>query len=352
MQHRPARNTRLSGTRIALALMSCASMVGIGLGIGALLAAPATPSAVAPEVEDSFVPVTTRKYDDRRTVELTVAQGQHVALVSLADGRVTEWSCLVGSETASSGWFLAVDGQRLLNVATAVPPWRDLVIGDRGQDVEALQHELVRLGHDVPVDGRLDRRTWTVVDQLTRGIGAPGLPAGQIPFASFVWLPEERVQFSECVVGAGALAASGDTVATVGGGLSSLRIARAPATATDGARQIEIDDLEIPVAAGGIVADTGALAAIADTPSYRSWLEAEGSATITAVWTLAEPLEVAVVPAKALIQMSSPGRTCVTVQGVPVAVEVVGSELGASLVQFEGPVPEQIDADPSDARCP
>ncbi|MDR0416449.1 MAG: hypothetical protein LBH76_03880, partial [Propionibacteriaceae bacterium] len=86
--------------------------------------------------------VTKQIYDDARTVTLTLTAGPEQRFQTPRSGRVTSSACAAGAEFISGGSALSVDGVPVLGLATAVPLWRDLALGDAGPDVAALGAEL------------------------------------------------------------------------------------------------------------------------------------------------------------------------------------------------------------------
>ena len=130
----------------ALALVTAAAL---GAAVTGLLLADAAPTALREPVPVTSAPVTQRSFDDARTVELALTLGADVSLTAPASGRVTALTCRPDTPFSSGGSNLSINGAPLLNLATAVPLWRSLGVGDEGADVLALREELIRLGSNV-----------------------------------------------------------------------------------------------------------------------------------------------------------------------------------------------------------
>lgn len=328
------------------AAVAVVAAVAVGAGVAAVVLTPARPAVLAsPEAIES-VPVATQSFDDRRSVTVGFALGSGASLTSPGDGMITSFACTRGAALVSGESGLSLDGRPVLTLATAVPLWRDLTRNDRGDDVAALQRELARLGEPVTVDGVLGRETLDALERRFRSIGdvPPPEPTATAPDDStpdardvvlasrILWIPSPAVVVDECAVSTSAPTTAGEPLATLGAGLSAVAVEQMPGDLVPGERALVVDGEALPVDADGTVTDAAALATIASSSSVREATLGEAT-TFTATLDLVEPVEIAVVPPSAVVGVD--GATgCVVADDAPARVDVVGSQLGQTLVRF------------------
>lgn len=327
------RMSRLDGPKIALAALALTVAGALGLGAGALVFTDASPEALREAETVSAAPVTQRSFDDKRTVEVSLALDADTALTSPASGRVTAFSCQPGGVFTSGQANLSVDGERIVNLATSVPLWRDLAASAQGDDVVAVQQELARLGYEVPVDGIAGPATLSAVADLFHLSGDTAFQTGTIPSDRVLWIPAPETTVAGCSVSTGATVAAGETIGSLAGGLAGAGITRLPEGAVSGERVLNVDGQSIPLDADGRVSSAEALETLAASSSYAQALR--GSMTsLNGSYVLAEPVTVSVVPPGALYGIDGQAA-CVASNGTPLAVQVIGSELGQSFVTFD-----------------
>lgn len=320
---------------------------------------PETPGSLAAPTTAAAAPVTYRDYDDARSVSVDVVAGAKTPLVSGASGRVTASACSAGSVIGSGTRFLSVDGAPLVTLATATPLWRDLSDGDTGDDVQALQAELVRLGSPIAMDGRMGRDTLGAVADLLKRAGDFGKtedssPPTTVAAGRFVWLPAPSARIRTCDAAVGTTVTAGGIIATTEGGVDRAAVAHLPSGLSPGERDLTVDDVTVPVDAGGAITASEALAALATTPSFARGSAGSdsggtgsdgetGASTITGRLTLRTPVKVGVVSPSAVYAIT--GSTgCVASEGVAHRVTIVGSQLGQTYVRFEkGDRPRSVD---------
>ncbi|MGG7507473.1 peptidoglycan-binding domain-containing protein [Plantibacter sp. YIM 135249] len=216
--------------------------------------------------------------------------------------------------------------------------------GDKGEDVRALQVELVRLGYHVTADGTAGPVTLSSVADLFKTAGDTSASSNSVPADRIVWIPASSTVVATCAAPLGNLISAGDTLATLSGGLTSVSIQQVPADLVPGDRVLRIESLEVPVNAEGVVADPAALAQIAASPSLehqttKSSGPAEPDAdtndlakqAITGRFTLATPISVGVVPPTAVYSIEQ-DHGCVSSAGKPQQVVIVGSQLGQTYI--------------------
>jgi hypothetical protein len=343
------------GGAVSVVVLGLAVALGAGAAAGVALSAPSAPAVLGEPAAITAVPVTTRQYDDARTVAVTVTTGAAQQVLSPVAGRVTSSSCSPGATLASGQTILTVDGTAIVALATAVAPWRDLDVRDRGTDAQALNDELRRLGYPAPEGDRATTGTVAAFRQLVAAIGGTMPPAGVVPQSTIAWLPAPELVVDQCGAPAGSWIEVGQTIASSVVPVVGARVTDLPADAAPGDRVLKLGDVQVAVAADGSVADAPGLVAIATSAAYRrTTTDASAPAQLNATWVLAQPLSAWVVPPGAIFGLQG-SRGCVASGGAVHAVQVVGSELGQSFVvpEDEGTALDEVDAAPDDsATCP
>lgn len=351
MRRRPQPDRTLDRVR-AQKVVSGGFVVVVAVGLAAassgltawVLRAPA-PAPLADEVPVTDVAVVPSTFLDARTVQITAVEAEQVVLTGQASGTVTASGCTVGGVVESGAPVVVVDATPVVAFATARPLWRDLAVGDRGEDVRDVQGELARLGYSPGDSGRVDRATAAAVRAFAGDRGVRTETGGPVlARSSVVWLPQEQVQVTSCPAAPGREVQPGDELATVGSPLLRA-VAVVPAGLVPGDRMLRVDDVSIPVGADGVIHDVGALTALAVTPSYRETQDF-GDDSFSGVLQLQEPLDVISVPSAAVYGEDSSGAGCVVGDDAPRAVQVVASELGTTLVTVTGPVPGRVSLVP------
>lgn len=315
---------------VALAVV-CAAAAGVAAGV--VLTEPEEPTDLRAPAELAVVPVSERVFDDARTVTLRVMVDEVAPVTTLAGGRVTASSCAPGATVASGSTVVSLDGRALVDLATSVPLWRDLTIGDRGPDVAALHGELLRLGHAAPDGDRVTRATVTAYRDLARALGAAEPVSSVIDHTAVVWLPQPTVTVGACGTALGDALEPGATLFELPAGLASVVVAPVPPDAAPGDRVLMIDDQPVPVGPDGAVTDPAALEAIARSRALAEALAiAPDDPQLSVVWRLAEPLDTLVVPPSAVVGVGGPATCVLADDGRTHAVAVVGSQLGQTFV--------------------
>lgn len=332
--------------KLGLGAMALTITAALGVAVGALFVTDATPPQLATAPEITAAPITQQQFSDQRTVEVTLTSGTKTSLTTPRAGRVTRVDCQPGAVLNSGTSSLAIDSAPIVSLATTVPLWRDLYPGDRGEDVTALHAELNRLGHLVTGDS-VTSATVQAITAILRAAGETG-PISGVPLERIMWLPAAQTTVESCGVALGSQVAAHAPIATLPGGLAAARIALLPTDAAPGPRVLLVDGQSIAVSADGVVTD---LAALAQTSSYQQASHGQLGA-LSASYVLAEPVDALVVPPAALYQFDGTAA-CLASEPAPVAVQVVGSELGRSFVVAEGETtPETALLTPNeDASC-
>ena len=336
-----------SGATAATVGIAVVALVAAGTVVGAVLLGQDAPASVAGETGVRTAPVSVEIYDGTRRTPATPLLAEPTTLTLAALGRVRSSACAPGAAIASGSSPLVLDDRPMLALATAAPLWRDLDVGARGQDVSDLQGELARLGHAVTVDGVYGAGTRAAVRAVMTGLGVVR-PSGALASSDVMWLPAPEVTVTTCAVAVGD-AFTGGEVATVGGGLVALEIGGTDPVESWVAR---FQTAAAPINPDRTVTDPAFLAAVAASP-LMDWSQTEGAGTLELELALAEPVQVAVVPPAALFALTGDRACLVADDGAVLPVRVVASALGQTLVEVDGPVPDQVSLDPGDdLTCP
>lgn len=340
------------------AIVSTTVLVGVlaaaaGLGAGLVLAPVPVPDAVAPVVDAQVVTVTARDFDDLRSVEVSPVLEKSRDYTSQAAGVVRASSCKPGEMVASGQRVLTVDDRSVIALHLSTPPWRSLSRGMHGDDVKALQRELVRLGYQVATDGRYAAQTEREVEALWKKAGTTSR-LKSLPLDQLVWLPGTSAVPASCPLAVGDRLTAGGKVFTTGGRLTGLRLT-VPTTAQQGERVAELGKVQAPVSGKDVVDDAAFLTAFAATRDYQAWAEAKASdktasQPLTVQTRLAMKISVVPIPPAALYAVN--GTTaCLVDGGKPIQVRVVASELGQTYVAAS-PLPTAVSVPAPDGASP
>lgn len=315
----------------SLALLIAPTTLAVGVAAGLLVRPAAAPADLLAASHVTSAPVASQLFEDARQPTVRFAIDPDTNLTTTHSGRLTETSCRVGVPIESGQVLARADDQPVVALATSLPLYRDLARGAKGNDVSALQTELARLGFDVSVTGTFDRRTVVAVKALQKRMGTPK-PSGALALADVVWLPQASVTPTGCKATVGATL-GGDPLATVAGELRRISFDR-PASLAPGDRTLTLfgQTIGLPADADG-TDDPAFLAAVAGTREFAAQRR-DDAAEVSGDYRLATPLTAWKVPPSALFGLAQ-GRGCVQAGDEAVPVVVVGSGLGASLVQTD-----------------
>lgn len=318
----------------------CAAM-GILVGLAVRPVAPPADLAAAPVPDRAEV--THQQFADQRTVPVRFTNSRARSVASPGDGLITASRCRPG-RTLRSGQSLGnLDEAPVLLLHTAVPIYRDLAAGARGRDVRALQTELDRLGLRIKITGYYGSMTTAAIKTLQRRAGA-AQPTGRIAVGRVVWLPTRSVTPTSCEARLGDRVGAGTGWAKVDGGLVRVDL-DLPDGIAPGKRTMQLYGQHIDLGTKSSTRDTDFLARVEATPEFAAHRRDGTDSDVTASVSLSKPLEVLKVPPAALFGIR--GRhACVESGDQVVAVELVGSGLGASLVTSPTPL-DSVDLGPA-----
>lgn len=302
------------------------------------------------ERESSYILVRS-EFADERPVEVRVAPDLGRPLIVRDSGVLTMVDCVVGDSWASGSSTVAVDGARLMLLSGNEPWYRDLTLGDEGEDVMNLQRALNRLSGEVTVSGRFDAATRAAWKKIAAKAQVPAKD-GVFRLSEIVWLPEDEVAITQCPLAAGQDIADGAAIATAGSGSAAVSFA-APADLFDGVRTLSVGATTVKLDKDlGLIASEDAKAVLSTVEVAAAIAQGDGEAVqVSGALRLASPIAVYAVPPSAVLRDAS-ARVCVLSAGSPVAAEVVSSGLGLTYVRLEDDPPPAVDVSPAeDATC-
>jgi hypothetical protein len=264
-----------------------------------------------------------------------------VAVMGNRAGVVTGSKCVPGMLVSSGESVTELDGLPLVGLATTKPLWRDLVVGDRGADVAALSTELARLGLLGSTGDRVTRDTVKAFSAMMEALGmaSPNAYRDLIARDLTVWLPAVEIEVGECSVSTGMSVLAGDTLWVSASHAESARVVSPPSDVLPGDRIVRVGAVTVASRRDGVIANPGALS----VPEVMAQAQAlpEGGYEFTAVFALARPVEVFVVPPSAVRGLEG-DYGCVDSEGREIAVRVVGSELGQTFLRLDEANPSLI----------
>jgi len=308
--------------------------------VGLLVAPQRPPQDLAAGADPTTAPATVQEFSDSRAVTLTYRTGSDVPLMAHTAGVVTG---MPDALTATSGAPVVWVGDLpLIGLATTTPLYRDLTLGDKGNDVQALNAELARLGYDAPQSTSFTTVTRTAWTALQRACGVTS-PAQGVSLSGVVWLPGASVQVQTWTFALGTPTPADGVLGVVAGGVESASVAMSDGSPllTDG-RTLTVAGVTIDLPPDGIMLDAGFLAATIGRTQSVSTDGVTYSRQAQGTIQLATPLTVLAVPPVAVFAVVG-ASGCLQVGQTGVPVTVVGSSMGVSLVTTgDGSTPSQV----------
>ncbi|WP_240320403.1 peptidoglycan-binding domain-containing protein [Bifidobacterium animalis] len=141
-------------------------------------------------------PASSQEYSGTQQVNVVPTIAADRQLPGNATGTVTEnW---MAGELRSGSRAYQVNDRTVVALHTATPLYRDLKVGDRGEDVRSLNDELSRLGYDsVPQSGEYNRNTGNGWRQLMVDAGnsdGAGEDDMNLRLSDTMWIPPDSVK--------------------------------------------------------------------------------------------------------------------------------------------------------------
>lgn len=307
------------------------------------------PSEQAGAGESQKYPIERVAFTDAQQVEVTVQPGSTRPVNSPVSGTITGTDCKTGTPLTTGSVVLEVNQRPVIAMVTHAPLFRELVGGETGADVEAVQESLRQAGYDVSSSGRYDWATRAAVDAFLRerGIQADQGRPGVLPRTAYVWAPAAAAIVESCPLRVGDAVSEGSpllALASQNGQLEFLAPAGVP-----GDRVLVVGNVRVPAPTSPVTDPAAVAAVLATQEGETAGKSAEKK--LSAVLELESPLEVFEVPPSALFGIAGESG-CVSDGEETYNVTIVSSSLGMSYVTFESEPPDVVDAfaDPA-ASC-
>lgn len=356
-ERRAARN----GVSVSIVILLALVMLAVGVGGGFLLTRSQIPPSLVSATKATTVKVASARFDDSRSVALTVALGESSTVTSPVSGTITGTSASAGTTIYSGGTVFNVDAKPILALHTDVPLYRTLTSGTQGTDAAGLNAALRRLGYAAPDSDWMTWDTIAAYNALADSEGAARINADggwSIGPGSFVWLPADSVTVKQSSIAVGRQITAGADLFTTAAIPLKATIPAAAGDLVAGDRTIAIGDQTFTVPAGATeLTDPALLAAINASVPFRLALlgsdqsgsmgagggsaavsggaSAGGTLSVSYDWKLANPLTALSVPPSAVYDATG-GAGCVSVDAKPVPVTIVASQLGKTMVSVDG----------------
>ncbi len=322
-------------------------LVAVGATAGLWVARTPAPAVLASADAVGDLDVASEDWLDERTSSLSLTLGPERLAVSPVDGIVTRSRCSPGRALASGASSFAVNGRPLLNLATSVPLWRDLRIGDKGADVLSLHRELTRLGERVG-GSTVTARTIAAYNRVASHAGAVRAD-GTVERSRLVWLPGASLPALVCEAAVGSTVHGGETLAGLSRRVSSAAPVSRAGDLAPGERVFIAGGERLVLAPDTLAVDAEGLTFLSNHPELAA--TNGGPTTVSGVLQLAQPVSVVGVPPAALGPIHG-DRSCVATPDGPRSVTIVGSQLGVTYIRVGEPL-TRVTVDPGGTdRCP
>ncbi|KAA8818433.1 hypothetical protein CSQ85_07950 [Bifidobacterium rousetti] len=380
---KPRGGDARGGVTVSVFVLLAAMLLSVGLGAGFLLTRSRIPQSLESSEPAGSMKVAASRFDDARSVQLTVTLGTSSTIMSPVAGTVTASRCATNAVVASGGAPISVDAIPVLALHTGTPPYRTLTSGTKGPDARALNDALRSLGYAAPDSDWFTWNSITAYNKLADSVGARRITkegGWAIDPSFFIWLPSASATVAECRVSVGRQITQGAELLVTSAAPVKAALPAGAATGdlVAGDRVLTIGSTTVPIPAGTAeLTDPGVLAAITGSTEYRlaslgggsgqmgagGGTGASGSGSgvsggeggtvqVSYTWRLAQPIEAVTVPPSSLYRASG-GKACVTVSGKPTSVTIIASQLGKTMVAPDGVDSfSSVDVSPaSDAAC-
>ncbi len=354
----PRAHNRVSATvGVLLAIV----LVAAGAGGAFLYTKARMPRSFVSSSQTETVTVEASTFDDSHMVTVTVPQSTRQSVVSPVTGTVTRLDCAVGGQVASGSACLSVDETPVLMLYMSVPPYRAIAPNATGRDVQAINSELRRLGYGAPDSNTMTWDTVTAYNALAASVGSPQLTqdAGwTLDPSMFAWLPQENVTISSTTLTYGGQAVQGQELFATSIPPASVTFSRtlSAGALASGDRTVAIGGATYTIPDGQTtITDPAVVNAVLESSEYAAALSSSDptatSVQVSYTWKLAAPLAVTSVPPASLYDVEG-SSGCVVADGKPLAVAIVASQLGRTMVTVDdGDAISSVDVLPTSAKA-
>lgn len=312
-------------------LLAVVVAVSLTVGACALWLPDRAPELLGSAKEITSAPAGVQEYTGATQVTMIPTVSQTRELVGNASGTVTEDMSSQGLTSGKTA--MKVNGVSVVALATATPMYRDLATGDKGDDVLALNNELARLG--LPASAKSTTYTWITSQGVKQLMSAAGDTSdGSLPLTDVLWIPAASVRVGEWAGTVGATVAGGSVVGKVPGSVTKFSIQNGQPSELD--RTVTLIGQTATLKAGTTEVDDAEFCAkVAATQEFQSLTSDMLATGLEASVQLVNPVQALRVPAASVIGVNG-SKGCIVSGGRTIKVSIVGSELGASLVEPQG----------------
>lgn len=313
--------------------MGVVACVSVGVLVGVFATQASAPSQLQSPQPIIWGLASESALRDEKDAVLALNITAQAILASPRDGTVSSVDCMAGKVLTSGETNFSVDGVQLLTLATEVPLWRSLQLGDEGADAASAKRALAAIGHPTSEDDEWDRGAANAYAAALKAIGAPVPAGGALDISTVVWMPIDAPAVAECPGALGSGAQAGTPLAVTQATLSEAVLMSVDAGAVRGARRMSGVDAAISMSVGTPISDLESLQVIA---SSRQFVEREeGATTITIQTELSESVRALTMPPGAIHSVNG-GDGCITLRsGRSLKVSITSSVLGASVVPWQ-----------------
>jgi len=314
---------------------------------GILVSPDSVPNELLPPESPARIELVHSPFDDSRTVELDLIQSEERAVLSPTSGILTHIDCSTNGSWNSGTAPLSIDGSPILVLFTEIPLWRDLVGGERGDDVGSLQKELSRLGQSVEHTSLYDRQTRRAVERVFESVGR--VKTQSVMRTTYAWLPSPQVLVSSCLGELGGAVGPGIEVAAIAPSLLRVTPKTIPTDLIEGDREIQFQGESYPSDGLGGISDPLLLARLESSPVITQARFSGTTIPIKASFSLSVPIEAYLAPPSSIVNIrNSVGCVFSEDEGFP--VQILSSTLGRTLLVFQGPAPRTIVVSPENGQ--
>lgn len=268
------------------------------------------------------VPIGSAVRDTPISAQITVERSDPFQVLSPTSGVVTGVHVSDGDKVSAGDQLVAVDDRLLVAFTGDAPLWRDLALGDVGQDVDRLRSYLSDLGFEAgTVPGRVTPATTEGIRQFNAALGRAATDRTAHREA-LPWIGAESMLVDEVMVRVGDVVGEGGVLMTGPAEPIAVLVELPEGQAVPNPPYVlTVGDVHVHYeSVSGRITEPEAVAAVAAALRGAD----EGVGTVRP----AEPEHVGTLPAAAVITDTA-GRTCVfdSVEGAPIAIDVFGGSL-------------------------
>ncbi|MDR1449844.1 MAG: hypothetical protein LBI84_06540 [Propionibacteriaceae bacterium] len=328
--------------------LAAAVLVSCGFLLGLLAYPDVAPASLTAAATVRTAGVAAIDFTDERSLAFSPQVEPLAPLASPRSGVVTSSACAPGKDLASGEVLFTIDSEPVVALWTAYPLFRDIGLGLQGADVSAVGDELRRLGYGAPESAVWNAGSAQALAAFLQDRGAGG-PGTVLALDRFVLLSAETVRLSSCSVEVRGRVGTGDVLALSGGGLTGLTAVQTETLAAGG-HSASYGAVTAPLSPEGLIVDAAFLSEVAAGPEFKTWQAGQEGGLALKV-ALTEPAPAFALPPSALYALTA-DRACVLAgDGQAVAVTLLSSSLGNSIVAAAAPLAEVVLAPTDPPPC-